>query len=469
MQTVVRLWKLAVAGMLLVTLVSATPAPVDARYGPPVSATVLFTVDNSADISDADPGDGRCEIPTDGGGSRGEPRTRTTVPKGGKDTQFQTIPTLYPPITPSAPDGSGLCTLRAAVEESNANPEVNHEVTLPSDLGVYRLTDGQLRVKGHLRVGRDFSEGSKRSAINAGHRSRIFLVESGAHLHADGLFLSQGKPAGSGGGGAIMILDEGFAQVKRSVIVNNRASFGGGVYVSDGGRLDSLYTSYESNTAQSGGGIFLLGLLEFEQSSVYNNTADSFGGGLFVNGHHGGHFWFRNSSILDNVAGKDGGGMYRVGPGFSELRFTTVVGNSARHGGGLFNVGHPIRIANSVVADNTGTTDPAASNASPDCAGGLDANGTNLIGIVSPTCWGYDASTDLIGSGINPLDPGLETVRISTDGNRWGDGGELAYRRPAASSPLLDVLPADRCSENRDMLGPNKRVRVPCDLGAIER
>lgn len=456
--------------MLLATLVVATPFPADAQDGS-IPPSIEFTVDNPADIADAVPGDGHCEIPSDGGDSdRGKQGSSTTVPKGGKDTQFQTIPTLYPPIAPpSAPDGSGLCTLRAAVEESNANPEVNHLVNLPSDLGLYRLTKGQLRVTGHLRVGREFSEGSKRSAINAGHRSRIFFVESGAHLHVDGLFLSQGQPAGSGGGGALMVTDGAFASVNRSVIVNNRAAFGGGVYIADGGRLDSRYTSYESNTAQSGGGIFLLGLLEFEQSSVYNNTADGFGGGLFVNGHHGGHFWFRNSSILDNVAGKDGGGMYRVGPGFNELRFTTVAGNSARQGGGLFNVGQAIRIANSVVAGNTDTTDPTASNASPDCAGGLEANGTNLIGIAGSACWGYDASTDLVGTASSPLDPGLEAVRISSDGNRWGDGGELAYRRPTASSPLLDVLPPDRCSETRDMIGPNNRVRVPCDLGAIER
>jgi hypothetical protein len=136
----------------------------------------------------------------------------------------------------------------------------------------------------------------------------------------------------------------------------------------------------------------------------------------------------------------------------------------------LFNTGAAIRIAHTILAGNVDTTDPSDANASPDCAGRLENSGTvNLIGVVSAPCSGFDETRDLVGTAANPIDPGLEAVQISSDGNQWGDGGELAYRRPAFGSQTLDVVPADRCTETRDMLGPNSRHGVPCDLGAIER
>ena len=478
-----KLWTVVTIGVVASLLV-AMPASADAPNFDDRN-TVRFTVDNAADIGYARPGDGRCEITSDDGkvdkAVIPDKPTPTIPSLGGGGISGKTIPTLYPPISPPEPAGpGGLCTLRAAVEESSANGKDPHVVTLPSSLGVYRLTEGALDVDGQLQVVRDYGPGSKRAAINAGHKSRIFVVSgSGAFLRADGLFLSQGAAREDFtccDGGAIYIGNGGEVEIDRSVVVNSRARDGGAVMVDSGGSLRARWTSFESNYARhDGGAIKTVGYAFLDRVSIYMNKA-LFGGGIYMASEAGTGFWMESSSVLDNTASAAGGGVFAAARSFNGMVHSTVTGNAAPEGGGYYQAHHDeMLFAYSILAGNIDSDDPTARDASPDCRGQVSTDGVNLFGAIAgfgagaSECWGYDVGQDLIGTVNNPLDPELELVRISTDANSRGDGGELAYRRPTFRSPALDVRAAGTCVTNHDMIRENARSGQPCDLGAIER
>lgn len=483
MRTTNKVWIISVMGVVasLLLAVPASANPPNFEDG----NVVRFTVDNAADIGDRRPGDGRCEIEVEDTKEAkaiipGSP-TPTIPSLGGGGAPSKTIPTLYPPISPPPSSGSaGRCTLRAAVEESNANTKEPHLVTVPSSLGVYRLTEGALEIRGQLKLVRDFGPGSKRAAINAGHRSRIFVVSGpGTFLGIDGLFLAQGSAGANSyccDGGAIYVGRGGEVELDRSVIVNGRARDGGAVAVDTGGSLRARWTSFETNHAANyGGAISARGYAFLDRSSVYKNTA-LLGGGIYLASEAGIGFWMENSSVIDNTASVAGGGVFAAARSFNGMVHSTVTGNAAPDGGGYYYNGHEeMLFAYSILAGNIDTEDPTALDASPDCYGEMSTDGSNLFGAISgfgagdSTCHGYDVSEDIIGTTNNPLDPGLEFVRISTDANNRGDGGELAYSRPSFRSPALDAVPAGRCTTNHDMIRSNARSGEPCDLGAIER
>jgi predicted outer membrane repeat protein len=246
--------------------------------------------------------------------------------------------------------------------------------------------------------------------------------------------------------------------------------------VDSGGSLRARWTSFESNYARhDGGAIKTVGYAFLDRVSIYMNNA-LFGGGIYMASEAGTGFWMESSSVLDNTASAAGGGVFAAARSFNGMVHSTVTGNAAPEGGGYYQAHHDeMLFAYSILAGNIDSDDPTARDASPDCRGQVSTDGVNLFGAIAgfgagaSECWGYDVGQDLIGTVNNPLDPELELVRISTDANSRGDGGELAYRRPTFRSPALDVRAAGTCVTNHDMIRENARSGQPCDLGAIER
>ena len=478
MRTMTRINLAAITALAATTLLWAGPAAADEPdFGS--ADTVRFTIDNPADVGDHNPGDGRCAI-AETGAAKKLPAATTTPPKAGSGS-IKGLPTLFLPIAPPPPaDDTGSCTLRAAVQESSARPTVPHVVTLPSSLGVYRLTEGQLVVDGQLMVIREHGPDTGRAAINAGHKSRIFDVSgSGSHLTVDGLFLAQGLSGSAhrgGDGGAILVGDGGQVELLRSVLVHNRGPVGGAVRVEDGGSLFATWTSFESNVANiAGGAISSDGRVLLDRSSVYDNSAQ-LGGGLHINTSDGDGFWAVNTSVIDNRADY-GGGVYFNSRVFGGMVHSTISGNSAKQGGGYY--GHheaePLVLGYSILAGNIDTSATGISDTSPDCRGQVSSAAVNLFGAISgfgsgdAECWGYDLGEDLVGTTSRPIDPWLEPAVVSTDANDRGDGGELAHSRPSFRSPALDVVPAGQCGAIDDMIRDDARSGRACDLGAIER
>jgi hypothetical protein len=115
---------------------------------PPIASPATFTVNRTTDFADAIPGDGRCE----------------TAP------------------------GNGLCTLRAAIEESNALQDQQSVINLPA--GTYTLTRGSLVITDGviIRGARSID-----TIIDGDHRSGV--LEVGTVLYSQ--TLDQGTANGA--------------------------------------------------------------------------------------------------------------------------------------------------------------------------------------------------------------------------------------------------------------------------------
>jgi hypothetical protein len=138
---------------------------------------------------------------------------------------------------------------------------------------------------------------------------------------------------------------------------------------------------------------------------------------------------------------------------------STISGNSAPAGGGIFQTNGTLSVRNSTLGDNSGATDAGgiwgfggtrtfrntiiAGNTapnSPDVAGSLGSQGHNLIGNGTGGS-GYDP-TDLVGTSSHPIDPMLGPLQ--------DNGGPTATMAPLVGSPgvaagdIADAPPTDQ-------------------------
>ncbi len=147
-------------------------------------------------------------------------------------------------------------------------------------------------------------------------------------------------------GGGIAGLGTGTVAIgAQSVITGNTSNGGGGIYAA-GAPLNVVGAIISDNRAVSstalgspGGGIENAGngRVSIAGSLIEGNTADGEGGGYFDSGLAG--LDIANSFFLDNITGADGGGVASYSPQVT-LTDTTVDGNLAQFGGGVYFFGH---------------------------------------------------------------------------------------------------------------------------------
>jgi hypothetical protein len=185
-----------------------------------------------------------------------------------------------------------------------------------------------------------------------------------------------------------------------------------------------------------GGGIGNTGTVTLSACTLSDNTASSpyvFGGGFggaiynFAFAIVHGAVTMIDCTLSGNTASASnygtGGGIYNLGTLI--VAGSTVSGNTATtaDGGGIYN--NPlgvVTIRNTILAANAG---PSA----PDLAGTLTSHGHNLIGVRDGGS-GY-ASTDLLGTSANPLDPSLGPLQ--------DNGGPTETMALLVGSPALDA------------------------------
>ena len=149
-------------------------------------------------------------------------------------------------------------------------------------------------------------------------------------------------------GGVFIKLYNGSGSIEFSncIIYNNTAqSIGGGLLiVSDwNGSMKLNNCSLYNNTAQQNGGGVYIGLsdssIKFSNCTIYNNTAQQNGGGVFVESRFSGNgsVEFLNSTIYKNTAQQNGGGVHvnSSGSGSIEFRNSIIYSNTAYLGSGL--------------------------------------------------------------------------------------------------------------------------------------
>ncbi|HUM70200.1 MAG TPA: CSLREA domain-containing protein, partial [Chloroflexota bacterium] len=308
--------------------------------------TAVFTVNSTADATDAAPGNGVCE----------------TAP------------------------GNGICTLRAAIQESNTLAGAD-EIILPA--GTYLLTipgtgennaaTGDLDIVGSLTIS---GAGAAATIINANGLDRVLDIQAQGSLSLTGVTLRDGVVTGGSGGGINML--NGNLTVTDSIITENSSNVGGGIAQlgsspqilisgstisgnsSINGPGGGLYINaahlqitdsvISGNSANDGGGlVFYSGFLTMTESVVEGNTAVTIGGGIFNSADNS---LIISSTIQNNTANGSninapGGGGIANG-GTLTISNSQVISNHAPNygGGGLLNT-YSVMLQNTEVAYNT--------------------------------------------------------------------------------------------------------------------
>ncbi len=436
---------LALAGLVLFALVAGHTASVGSA-GP---GGETFEVDSTIDEVDVDPGDGLCAA------------------------------------------ASGACTLRAAVQETNALPG-HQTVVLPA--GEYVLTRngygenesavGDLDITDDLTI---VGAGASDTGIteDAAAVDRIFDVREGVVAMRDltihdvfmSAILSFDENCGGGirnagdltvfhveirdnvvrGGGGGVCNSGGTLRLSDSLISGNCACLlgpGGGVYNRGGfAILERLVISSNHGDTTGGGGIANHGSMIVRDSVITANTTggQALGAGGIRNSGAGAFLTVINSTISDNRNdGSVGGGISTKEEGATTtLINSTVTGNRASFsaGGGISTrEGATTNLINTIVAGNDNL----------DCQQGLVS--------VPPVSGGHnldsDGSCGLSGPGdLSGVDPLL--------GELADNGGPTLTHALLAGSPAIDAGDDAECPV-ADQRGAPRPSGGGCDIGAYE-
>lgn len=222
-----------------------------------------FNVNNTADVNDANPGNGICAT------------------------------------------AGGVCTLRAAIDEANALAGTD-SILLPS--GTYTVTN-DLDITSTLNI---TGAATNTTIIDGGGNDRVFDMLAGANTTLTLMTIRNGDATtggdGNDGGGirnrdAVITLD-------RVIVRDNFARNGGGflsrgsvsvVRITDSGFIDN------QTTGRDGGGVYLRdGSVTADRATLEGNSARH-GGGIFT---QNGTRTFINVTISGNSSTRDGGGVF---------------------------------------------------------------------------------------------------------------------------------------------------------------
>ncbi len=422
--------------------------------------TLSFTVSTAVDGHDASPGDGLCA------------------------------------------DAQARCTLRAAIEETNAQA-ASTSVTVTVPAGIYKLTLGTLPVtRNTITIS---GANAATTIVLQNGLGAVVSIGSGARATLAQLTLTNGGPGAKGGG----LYNSGTATLSGVTVTANTAAAGAGITNAPHATLTLASTTVSNNSVASvpdsfpggsAGGIENAGKLSLWGSVVSGNYAGEGGLGLNNSGGVGGNgggivntgtLLAVGSQITGNYAGTggpgnqevpgnggNGGGLYSAA-GVVVLISTTVSGNfagqagapetgdgpaNAGNGGGIFNSAR-LAVSNSTFSSNTGASGGLGSD-----GGGIYNVGTstiasstftgNVAGIGNATRSGYGGAIANIGT--------LILKNSSLTGNAAGTGGSAGNGLPGGNGGGLyqgggaATLTGDTLSGNTSGNGGAGTFCEPC-------
>ncbi|MFQ5936823.1 MAG: CFI-box-CTERM domain-containing protein [Acidiferrobacterales bacterium] len=370
------------------------------------SHAATFTVNSTADTADDNPGNGICA------------------------------------------DASGLCTLRAAIQEANALAGSDSVVLGTNTHTLTGAAGDDLALSGDLDITEDVTitgTGTANTFIDGGGVDRVLDVDpsaAGVTVTISALTIRDGNVPGESGGG---IRNRGTLDLQNTTLSTNISGIDGGALLNLGTLTLTNVTVSGNDATGNGGGVFngSGSSLTMTASTVSSNDVTAIGsdGGGIYNAN-GGSLIVTNSTITDNTANDSGGGIFNDSSATITLTNGTISNNAAAisSGGGISNAG-TATLTNTIVADNTGDN----------CAGTITSSGNNLDS--GNTC-GFAAAGDI--SGQSPL------LGALTD-----NGGFTQTRALPAGSPAVDAGNNAACPAT-DQRGVSRPFNAICDIGAFE-
>lgn len=229
------------------------------------------------------------------------------------------------------------------------------------------------------------------------------------------------------------------------------------LHIASGAKLKLSKVTIENGNISSvspaldnGGGIYNLGFLSLENSTIANNTANNRGGGLYNSGL--GMVDFIKSVISGNIAldanegDGGGGGIYNVATIVS-LVSTTISGNQTPgFGGGINNHGSIKKIIDSTISGNQSIIQLPGGSAPTGAGGGIyNASSGGIPVLINST---ISTNSAYIGGGIyNQGTLGISNSTISLNVANNGGGGIYNYTSGNISQ-LISTIVANNTDTN---------------------
>jgi len=379
------------------------------------------------------------------------------------------------------------CTLRAAIDETNAlqaaNPTAHYVVTVmpgtyslsTSETCIYTnagspyhfaVTSSTLCISSNLTLN---GAGQGTTIVDHGLTDRDFFTSYGYNIAINNMTIQNGgQYGGSGDGGGGGINNQGNLSLSNDLLLKNHSDVGGagvdnlGTLIVEGCTFmgnsgpaisaelatTSINTSYfTQNTAGGGAAVSIFaGSAQISNSTASGNTVES--GGIIVFFSSTGTI--TNSTISDNTIGNSGAVTFGD-TSTGTLNNVTISGNTAGNDiGGL--IGGNITMSNTILAGNSGY----------DCAvDALTDAGHNLIQTPYPGICKITNST-LIG-----VDAKLGALALN--------GGLVPTQQPLSGSPAIgagsSVTPGNNAAGGCTALDERGVVRGRsgnCTVGAVE-
>jgi CSLREA domain-containing protein len=364
--------------------------------------------------------------------------------------------------------GDGHCTLRAAIQEANANSGFSDTIDFaPGVTGQILLTSALPPISDDVTID---GPGAGQLAIDGANTYRVLETQSPLTATISGLTIRHGlAPVSAGGAVAGGILAAGNVTLDRVVVTDNSATVNGasgeaveavgaGV-TSDAGTLTLTHSTVANNQATAtssgtgeavvnGGGMELDAnqTLLIDHSTISGNSAtatinsgtgSSFtspsGGGMYLNGTA----TLTASTISGNQAvgtggtaagisdTASGGGIYLNGANQLSATGVTLSGNSvSASGANPFTQAANVSSGGSAVFEDTIIANPISSPSATSCAGSFLSHGYNLEDDVGESCI-FDQTTDIVGQ-----DPMLAPLA--------DNGGPTLTQKLLQGSPAID-------------------------------
>jgi predicted outer membrane repeat protein len=396
--------------------------------------------------------------------------------------------------------GNGICTLRAAFSESQADP-ADDAIFLPAgdfpvdnSIGGILAGDGELTISGvgpGITVVRDISGiptlASFITHLNTLRLQRLTIKDfpgtairsSGPLFVTDAIFENNGSSGYEGGS----IHSIASLAIERTAFANGLAARGGAIY-HESGAFSCLRCVFEGGEAEEFGGALFLG---------FDATANIIDSSLFTDnrtpGTGGAIFYYRqntvvpstlrivNSTFHANRAAGLGGAISAHTAGMVVLN-STITDNRADSdedgtgtGGGIYTDVEGNLVSNSILAGNFATITiqnpfPAVWPWPQDCSGNFLGNGYNIVRNVFTNCPIGDTSCcTFTGGAPSTADPLLGPLTYG--------GGITRTRALAPGSPAINGGRPDGCVSGTggflvtDQRGAPRPI-FGCDLGAFE-
>ncbi len=260
---------------------------------------------------------------------------------------------------------AGDVSLREAILFSSAAGTINFSSSLAG--GTITLTQGELAINKDLTIN---GLGADNLTVSGNNAFRVFNINDGDNSRLidvviDGLTIADGNPNTtdrSGGG----IFNSENLTVTSSTITNNKAGLFGGGILNNQGTVTIANSTISSNQTDekdgsAGGGIYNnRGIVEVDKTTISDNYARLSGGGIF---NSLGTATVTNSTISGNKAEFASGGGIDSFAGTLTVTNSTISGNTAGTDGGGINTSSldSLTVINSTITDNTAGASPFSS------------------------------------------------------------------------------------------------------------